>query len=187
VSPSKPWHRACRVRSRPPSGAKTIRYSALTGSIGPGPRVICRNPKAGRSMALNHRGAPRPDHHGDFDEPQSEPIPGTGPRDAALTAPLCPAYIPSSACMPRSRPAPPRIPRLDEGGTLLVQGGYFSEEVGSWHQPTSRSNNAHTSCGSSEVVLLGSRKLIGSKPSGSFGVRRATRARAGLRGAALAV
>lgn len=78
-------------------------------------------------------------------------------------------------------------PRLDEGGTLLVQGGYFSEEVGPWHQRTSRSNNAHTSCGSSEVVLLGSQRLIGSKPSGSFGVGKATRARAGLRRAALAV
>ena len=167
MSASKPWHWAWRVRSRPPSGAKTIRYSALTGSIGPGPRVICRNPKAGRSMALNHRGAPRPDHHGDFDEPQSAPIPGTGSRD------VVPLLLES--------------PRLDEGGTLLVQGGYFSEEVGPWHQRTSRSNNAHTSCGSSEVVLLGSQRLIGSKPSGSFGVRRATRARAGLRRAALAV
>ena len=109
MSASKPWHWAWRVRSRPPSGAKTIRYSALTGSIGPGPRVICRNPKAGRSMALNHRGAPPSDHHGDFDEPQSEPVPGTGPRD------VVPLLLES--------------PRLDEGGTLLVQGGYFSEEV----------------------------------------------------------
>ena len=31
--------------SRPPNGANTIRYSALAGSMGPGPRVMCRNPR----------------------------------------------------------------------------------------------------------------------------------------------
>jgi hypothetical protein len=65
VSPSRPWHSACRLRSRPPNGAKTIRYSALTGSIGPGPRVMCRNPRTGLS-----RGAQRPHPHGGR-EPQS--------------------------------------------------------------------------------------------------------------------
>jgi hypothetical protein len=54
-----PWRRD-ELRSA------SIRYSALTGSIGPSPRVMCRNPRAGLSMAPNHSGAQRPDLRGDF-------------------------------------------------------------------------------------------------------------------------
>ena len=52
VSRSIPWTIACRLRSRPPNGAKAMRYSALTGSTGASTRTMCRNPVTSPTIAL---------------------------------------------------------------------------------------------------------------------------------------
>jgi len=52
VSRSSPWTIACRLRSRPPNGAKAMRYSALTGSTGASTRTMCRNPVTSPTIAL---------------------------------------------------------------------------------------------------------------------------------------